>query len=81
MIRLVRIARTPRLRNGDFSENLSTGDVVRVVETDDDGDLVVERLGWNDYLSVAPEYVEDVDAYPMACGRCWGVHPVGACDA
>ena len=23
---------------------------------------------------------EDVDAYPMACGRCWSVHPVGACD-
>lgn len=60
--RMVRVVKTPRLRNGDFSEDLRVGDVVRVVSTDEDGDLVVERMGWNDYLSVAPEYVTPWEA-------------------
>ena len=54
---LFRVVAPPRLRSGERSENLQVGDVVRVIGVDEDGDLVVEREGWNDHLSVAPECI------------------------
>lgn len=58
--RVYKIVKLPRLRNRDRSEGLKVGDRVRVVGMDADGDLEVELDGVRDFMSVAPECLEEL---------------------